>query len=131
MKSLGDEVRRLQDSLGILGTNVRQIPRWKARKLMPSKYLRPNSFKQVLRPEEEEKLELVGFLNTYRFCVAICLIPHTDDIIFRVKCSNEWQVVISLQMDVKYSAGNSPKSEIVHLASVSLGLVICFDALII
>ena len=60
LKSLADDVARLQKEFehGVYDDAVRQLPRGKAREMVPSSQLRAGAYKQVLREEEEDALEL-------------------------------------------------------------------------
>lgn len=60
LRALAEQVRKQKEEFehGLYDEDVRSIPRWQARELVPSSELRPGSHKQVLRPEDEEALEL-------------------------------------------------------------------------
>jgi hypothetical protein len=60
LRALAEQVRKQKEEFehGLYDEDVRSVPRWQAREAVPSSQLRPGSQKQVLRPHEEEALEL-------------------------------------------------------------------------
>lgn len=60
LRALAEQVRKEKNEFdhGLYDDDVREVPRWQAREAVPSSQLRPGSRKQVLRPNEEEALEL-------------------------------------------------------------------------
>lgn len=62
MKALVEDVRKRQQEFdrGVYDEDVRTISRSDAQQLVPASSLRPGSHKQILKPEEEEHLELVS-----------------------------------------------------------------------
>lgn len=61
MRALVEDVRKRQEEFdrGVYDEDVRTISRNEAQEMVPSSSLRPGSYKQILKPEEEDKLELV------------------------------------------------------------------------
>lgn len=95
LKTLAEEVSRENEAFerGLLGEDQRSISRFEAQQQVPSRYLRRGSFKQILRKEEEEALELrrmgqgtnfskqkpfgiIPFLPTRNFSYGICESVH-------------------------------------------------------
>lgn len=62
LRALLEEVnkQRKEYDAGLYNEDVRTIPRSQAQKLVPSRKLRPGSYKQMLRAEEQDALELVS-----------------------------------------------------------------------
>lgn len=70
LRALAEDVRKKTEEYdrGVYDEDVRTIPRWQSQEMVPSNRLRPGSQKQILRPEEEDNLELqrIGHGNSFR-----------------------------------------------------------------
>lgn len=79
LKALAEEIAKEKDSFerGLYQEDQRTISRAEAQKLVPSFQLRRGSFKQILRKDEEEKLELqrLGHGNCFAHRKAFGIIP--------------------------------------------------------
>jgi hypothetical protein len=69
LRALVEDVRKRQEEFdrGVYDEDVRTISRAEAQEMVPSSRLRPGSYKQVLRTEDEENLELQRFGNGNSF----------------------------------------------------------------
>ncbi|KAL4539971.1 hypothetical protein Ndes2437B_g01693 [Nannochloris sp. 'desiccata'] len=69
MRALIEDVRKRQEEFdrGVYDEDVRTISRAESQEMVPSSNLRPGSYKQILRPEDEEKLELQRLGNGNSF----------------------------------------------------------------
>jgi hypothetical protein len=69
MRALIEDVRKRQEEFdrGVYDEDVRTISRAQSQEMIPSSNLRPGSYKQILRPEDEEKLELQRLGNGNSF----------------------------------------------------------------
>lgn len=65
LRALAEDVRKKTEEYnsGVYDEDVRTIPRWQSQEMVPSNRLRPGSQKQILRPEDEDKLELVRIIT--------------------------------------------------------------------
>lgn len=101
LKSLGDDVAQLQKEFehGVYDDAVRQLPRWQARQMVPSSQLRAGAYKQVLREDEEDALELastlsreihIGLLLTMLLCLTHLQSPVA-------LCRLVWEMAIALR----------------------------------
>ncbi len=69
MRGLIEDVRKRQEEFdrGVYDEDVRTISRAAVQEMIPGSQLRPGSYKQILKPDEEEKLELQRLGNGNSF----------------------------------------------------------------